>query len=267
MTVAEGILRIGGDPETLNEAAREKCSIAAFVELHIEQGAILFDEDIDIGVVTGIVGIRWWDVTVDGVANPAGTTPMDKRRDPMLAAVEFITMVNRVIRSEEGTQVGTVGRIEAKPGAPNVIPDEVVLSLEIRDLSADKMQAMFDKIRQETRPIASRYGTPFQFREIDVGISPALTNEGIRTIIARSAESLKLSYKMMPSGAGHDTQEMARISPAGMIFVPSVRGISHSPREDTRPEDLTNGANVLLQTILALDEAPPECEVEALPAP
>jgi N-carbamoyl-L-amino-acid hydrolase len=267
LTVAEGIVRIGGDPEMLQSAVREPCSITAFVELHIEQGAILFDEDIDVGVVTGIVGIRWWDVTVEGVANHAGTTPMDKRRDPMLAAAEFILAVNRVIRAEAGGQVGTVGRIEAEPGAPNVIPDRVVLSLEIRDLSAEKMQSLFDQIRLETRPIASKYGTPFEFREIDVGVFPALTDERVRGIIASSAESLEFSYKIMPSGAGHDSQEMAQIAPTGMIFVPSVKGISHSPREYTTPEDMANGANVLLRTVLALDESPPVCDPEALAKP
>jgi len=265
LTIAEGIAFLGGDPERLEEAARAECSLAAFVELHIEQGAVLFDEDIDIGVVTGIVGIRWWDVTVDGIANHAGTTPMDKRRDPMLAAADFITTVNRVIRSEDGTQVGTVGRIKAEPGAPNVIPDKVVLSLEIRDLSAAKMQSLFDQIRLETRQIATRYGTPFEFREIDVAAPPAPTDERVRDVIAASADSLGLSYKRMPSGAGHDAQDMARITPTGMIFVPSVRGISHSPREYTSPEDMANGADVLLRTLLALDRAPPECNIEALP--
>lgn len=260
LTVAEGIARIGGDPETLNDAAREKCSVAAFVELHIEQGAVLDGAEVDIGVVTGIVGIRWWDVVVDGIANHAGTTPMDKRRDPMLAAADFIKQVNDVIRAEEGTQVGTVGRIRAEPGAPNVIPGRVVLSLEIRDLDADKMQRLFEKIRTGTRKIANRYGTPFDFREIDVASAPALTDERIQDMIARSAESLELSYKKMPSGAGHDAQDMAQITPTGMIFVPSVGGISHSPREFTHLRDMENGARVLLRTVLGLDRAPPDCE-------
>lgn len=261
LTVADGIARIGGDPERLDEAALGACALTAFVELHIEQGAVLFDAGIDIGVVTGIVGIRWWNVTFEGIANHAGTTPMDKRLDPMLAAADFIKVVNDVIRSAEGTQVGTVGRISAEPGAPNVIPDRVVLSLEIRDLSAEKMQRLFDSIRLETRDIARRYGTPVEFREIDVAVPPAPTDERIRDVIARSAEELELSVKRMPSGAGHDAQDMARIVPTGMIFVPSVDGISHSPREYTRPEDMANGANVLLRTVLALDESPPQCNI------
>lgn len=259
LTVAEGISAIGGDPVQIAQAERASCSIAAFVELHIEQGAVLFDEGIDIGVVTGIVGIRWWDVVVEGVANHAGTTPMDKRVDPMLAAADFINTVNRVTRSEPGTQVGTVGRIVAEPGAPNVIADRVILSLEIRDLEAEKMQRLFEKIRHESREIARRHGTPIEFRELDVASPPAPTDERVRDIIASSAEDLGLSYKRMPSGAGHDAQDMARITPTGMIFVPSVNGISHSPREFTEPGDMANGAQVLLNTVLALDEKAPEC--------
>ena len=259
LTVAQGLSRIGGNPERISDAERESCSIAAFVELHIEQGAVLFDDNIDIGVVTGIVGIRWWDVVVEGVANHAGTTPMDKRYDPMLAAAEFVLEVNQVIRSEEGTQVGTVGRIIAEPGAPNVIPDRVVMSLEIRDLDAGKMQSLFEKINTETLDIARRHRTPFEFREIDVDLKPAPTDERIRAIISGQAESRGLSYRHMPSGAGHDAQDLATITPTGMIFVPSVSGISHSPREFTKPEDMANGANVLLGTVLELDANPPEC--------
>lgn len=263
LTVGEGIARIGGDPDRLEEAARATCSIAAFVELHIEQGAVLDDEDIDIGVVTGIVGIRWWDVTIEGVANHAGTTPMDKRRDPMLAAADFIKLVNAVIRDEPGTQVGTVGRIAAEPGAPNVIADRVVLSLEIRDLDADKMQRLFDKIRSEARKLVHHHGTPIEYRELDVASPPAPTDERVREVIAGSAEKLGLSHKRMPSGAGHDAQDLARITPTGMIFVPSVDGISHSPREFTSKEDMANGANVLLHTVLALDKSPPECQADS----
>ena len=186
---------------------------------------------------------------------------MDKRRDPMLAAADFIKIVNNVIRSEAGTQVGTVGRIRAEPGAPNVIPDRVVMSLEIRDLDAGKMQSLFDKIREQARQIAHRHGTPFEYRELDVASAPALTDERIQNVIAKSAEKLGLSQKRMPSGAGHDAQDMARIAATGMIFVPSVGGISHSPREYSEPADMANGANVLLQTVLALDEAPPECTI------
>ncbi len=255
LTIEEGIRVLGGNPERLDEARREPDELAAFVELHIEQGAILDDGDIDIGVVEGIVGIQWWDVTIEGSANHAGTTPMHKRNDALLAAAELIQAINQVITSEPGTQVGTVGRISATPGAPNVIPGKVVMSLEIRDLSAEKITRLYRQIRAEAASIEKRYKTPISFQHLDVDAVPAPTDKRVRAIIAGAAESLGLSYIAMPSGAGHDAQDMAQIAPTGMIFVPSVGGISHSPREFTYPRDMANGANVLLKTILRIDES------------
>ncbi len=253
-TVRDGIAFIGGDPDKLTKVARRKGEIAAFIELHIEQGSILDDEKIQIGVVEGIVGINWWDVTIEGFANHAGTTPMNKRRDALLAAAELVLAVNRIVTSVPGKQVGTVGRIRAEPGAPNVIPGKVVMSLELRDLSAGKIDMLYQRIRREAQIIAQERGTPISFSAIDATAVPAPTDERMREIIASAARDLGLSYKLMPSGAGHDAQDMARIAPTGMIFVPSVGGISHSPKEFTRTKDMANGANVLLQTVLRIDE-------------
>ena len=253
-TIREGIAVIGGNPSELARARRKPGGIAAYLELHIEQGAVLDTEKIDIGVVEGIVGINWWDVTVQGFANHAGTTPMDRRRDALLAAARFIEAVNRVVTSVPGRQVGTVGRIQALPGAPNVIPGTVVLSLELRDLDAAKIAMLYERIRAEARRIGDASGTTFDFKEINVN-EPAPTDRRLRGMIADAARELGLTTKLMPSGAGHDAQDMARIGPAGMIFVPSVGGISHSPRELSRAEDITNGANVLLGTVLEFDAA------------
>ncbi len=253
MTIRDGIRAVGGDPDRLESARRKAGDLKAFIELHIEQGAILDDEDLDIGVVEGIVGIRWWDVTVEGVANHAGTTPMNKRRDAMVSAAELTLAVNRVATSMAGRQVATIGKIRAEPGAPNVIPGKVVMSLEIRDLAADRMQLVFDAIESEATKIATTRQTPVSFNEIDVALAPAPTDERMRRIIAASAESLGLTHKSMPSGAGHDAQDMTHIAPTGMIFVPSVGGISHAPKEFTSPEDMANGVNVLLRTVLAID--------------
>jgi len=253
MTIAEGIRIVGGNPNRLELARRSPEEFAAFIELHIEQGAFLYEESIDIGVVEGIVGIRWWDVVIEGVANHAGTTPMNKRRDAMLSAAELTLAVNRVATSLEGRQVSTVGRIRAEPGAPNVIPGRVVMSLEIRDLDASKMQQVFNAIKVEAESIAEARQTPISFEELDAASPPAPTDVRMRKIIAESAETLGLSFKFMPSGAGHDAADMTYVAPAGMIFVPSVGGISHSPKEYTRPEDMANGANVLLKTVLAID--------------
>jgi N-carbamoyl-L-amino-acid hydrolase len=253
-TIREGIKFIGGDPAKLAEVRRQRGDIAAYLELHIEQGNILDNEKIKIGVVEGIVGINWWDVTIEGFANHAGTTAMNNRQDALLAAAKFIEAVNRIVTSVPGRQVGTVGRINAFPGAPNVIPGKVVLSLELRDLDAAKIKLLFDKIHSEAQQIATTSKTKFDFKEINVNI-PAPTDPQIRSLISEAARELGLSTKLMPSGAGHDAQDMARLGPVGMIFIPSVGGISHSPREFSHPEDIANGANVLLLSLLKLDKA------------
>src|ERR1043165_1655601 len=253
-TIREGIKFIGGDPAKLADVRRRKGDIAAYLELHIEQGGILDSEKIKIGVVEGIVGINWWDVTIEGFANHAGTTAMNNRQDALFAAAKFIEALNRVVTSVPGRQVGTVGRINALPGAPNVIPGKVMLSLELRDLDAAKIKMLYDKISKEAQEIAQASKTKFDFKEINVNI-PAPTDPRIRSLINDAARELGLSTKLMPSGAGHDAQDMARLGPVGMIFVPSVGGISHSPREFSRPEDIANGANVLLHTLLRLDKS------------
>ena len=253
-TIRDGIKFIGGDPAKLGGVRRRKGEIAGYLELHIEQGGILDAEKINIGVVEGIVGINWWDVTIEGFANHAGTTPMNNRQDALLAAAKFIQAVNRVVTSVPGRQVGTVGRITAVlPGAPNVIPGKVVLSLELRDLDAAKIKMLFERIQAEAQKIAAESKTKFDFKEINVNI-PAPTDPRIRSIISDAARDLGLTTKQMPSGAGHDAQDMARLGPVGMIFIPSVGGISHSPREFSHPEDIANGANVLLHTLVKLDK-------------
>jgi beta-ureidopropionase / N-carbamoyl-L-amino-acid hydrolase len=250
-SVREGIELLGGDPSRLAETRRASGSIAAYLELHIEQGAVLDEAGIDIGIVEGIVGIGWWDVTIEGFANHAGTTPMNRRRDAMLSAAKLIQAVNRIVRAEPGRQVGTVGRIEALPGAPNVIPGLVRTSLEIRDLDAAKIRRLFGAVETAAQEIGREDGTTFSFRQANDN-QPAPTDPRIREVIRRSARELGLSTQDMPSGAGHDAQDMAHLGPVGMIFVPSVGGISHSPRELTRPEDVENGANVLLGAVVEL---------------
>jgi N-carbamoyl-L-amino-acid hydrolase len=253
MTVREGISHVGGDPDRLEETARKPGDIHAFIELHIEQGAILHEEGVNIGVVEGIVGIRWWEITVEGFANHAGTTPMNRRWDALVTAAELTLAINRTATTLPGRQVATVGRIEALPGAPNVIPGEVRMSLEIRDLDAVKIQQVFDLIAKEAERIAERRDTPVNFEEVDVASPPAPTDQQMRRIIAAAARDLDLTYKLMPSGAGHDAQDMATIAPTGMIFVPSRDGISHSPQEFTSAVDMANGATVLLNTVLSID--------------
>lgn len=252
-TIAEGVTFLGGTPSRMADVRRQRGDIAAYFELHIEQGGNLERDGLNIGVVEGIVGIRRWDVTIGGVQNHAGTTPMEQRHDAMLTAARFVDMVNRVVRAEPGRQVGTVGKLEAFPGAPNVIPGRVVCTLEMRDLDAAKVIRIFDAIVVESRNVAALNGTTIAFRPTHEDVA-ALSDPAIRTIINDTAKALNLTTKLMPSGAGHDAQAMAQIGPMGMIFIPSIGGISHSPKEFSTPEDIARGANVLMGAVLKADK-------------
>lgn len=252
-TIRDGIDFIGGDSSALASAEVAPGTYEAFIELHIEQGAFLHEGGIDIGVVEGIVGIGWWDVTIEGFANHAGTTPMNRRRDAMVAAAELTLAVNRIARETPGRQVATVGRIKAFPGAPNVIPGRVEMSLEIRDLEQAKIDSVFAAIEAAAGTIAAANDTPISFTYVDVASKPAPTDLRMRRLIEEAANELGYSNMYLPSGAGHDAQDMVKLAPTGMIFVPSVGGISHSPNEFTEPAAMAHGADVLTRTILAID--------------
>jgi N-carbamoyl-L-amino-acid hydrolase len=257
ITHREGIRRIGGDPENLTAARRRQGGVRGYLELHVEQGGVLEESGVEIGIVDGIVGMRWEEVTIEGAANHAGTTPMDRRHDALLAAARLVDAVNGVVTEAPGRQVGTVGRIEVFPGAPNIIPGRVVMTVELRDLSPETLDHLTRRVAAEGTRIAGETGTHIRFRRVHDNLG-APTDPEIRNFTTESARALGLSFLTMPSGAGHDAQSVARIAPVGMIFVPSVGGISHSPKEHTRPQDVENGANVLLQTILRLDTSEAE---------
>lgn len=251
--IGEGIKYIGGYPDRLAENQRGPGDIAGYVELHVEQGAILDREEISIGVVEGIVGIKRWYITIEGFANHAGTTPMDQRQDALYPAALIVAEIRQIITGEPGRQVGTVGRLDVKPGAPNVIPGEVMFSLEIRDLDMDKVTRLFEKIRASATAIAGANGTSISFDQYYE--SPATpTDKDISALVQNSADALGLSTLSMPSGAGHDGQSMKGIAPLGMIFVPSKDGVSHAPTEFTSEQQITDGANVLLKTVIGMDQ-------------
>ena len=252
-SVRDGIRALGGDPGAIGAARRSSGELAAYLELHIEQGGTLERTHTDIGVVEGIVGIHWWEATVTGVANHAGTTPMADRHDALLAASDLVLAVNAAATELPGRQVATVGRIRAEPGAPNVIPGRVVLSIEVRDLDAARIDAVFERIRTRAAAIAQARGTSIDFRDLEATAVPALTDARIQRIIKGAAQELVLTTMAMPSGAGHDAQDIAGLAPIGMIFVPSVGGISHSPREYTAAVDIAHGVNVLMRVVLAID--------------
>ena len=251
-TLGDGIRFLGGDPDRLADNERLPGSIAGYIELHVEQGAILDREGRDIGVVEGIVGIKRWYIDFDGFANHAGTTPMDQRQNALLAAAQFVTTVDRIVRDEPGRQVATVGKLITYPGAPNVIPGRVETSLEIRDLRMDKVDRIFARIRAAAEAIAADTDTGVSFNHYYT--SPEATSDDrISGLVEAAANQLGLSNIYLPSGAGHDAQSFRDIGPLGMIFVPSRNGVSHAPSEYTSPEQITNGANVLLHTILGMD--------------
>ena len=251
--MSEGLRRIGGDPDRLSEARIAPGSIHCYLELHIEQGGNLEQTHIPIGVVEGIVSIDEYEVEIKGIANHAGTTPMPERHNALLAAAQLIEAVQEVVTREPGRQVGTVGRLEISPNVRNIVPGLVKLSLELRDLSPEKIARLGEEIQQRAQAIAKQTMTEISFTQTEHD-APALATPRIQSQIEAAAAGLGLKTMRLPSGAGHDAQVIATLGPMGMIFVPSVAGVSHSPRELTTWEDCANGANVLLHTILREDQ-------------
>jgi N-carbamoyl-L-amino-acid hydrolase len=247
----DAIRRIGGNPDGIETAFRASGSFRAYLELHIEQGGTLERDGTPIGVVEGIVAIDRYDVAIHGSANHAVTTPMPERRDALLAAAELTVAVNQIVRAEPGRQVGTVGHIEISPNAPNVIPGSAKLTVELRDLSAEKIVKLGAAIEQRARKIAADTQTSIEMRRASHHDS-ALADASLQQAIEDASARLRLKTRRLPSGAGHDAQSMAHLGPMAMIFVPSVAGISHSPKELTRWEDCANGAAVLLETVRTL---------------
>lgn len=250
----DGLLKIGGDPDHLARARRAPHSLHCYLELHIEQGGILEKAGIPIGVVDGIVSIDEYDVEVKGFANHAGTTPMGERRDALLAAAKVVEAVREIATRAPGRQVGTVGRFEVFPNAPNVIPGRVLLSVEFRDLSAGTIARLGEETAARLQQIARETGTEISMVRA-LHDDPALADVQIQQQIEAAAATLGLKTLHLPSGAGHDAQNVAKLAPMGMIFIPSIGGISHSPRELSRWSDCANGADVLLRTVLRVDRA------------
>jgi beta-ureidopropionase / N-carbamoyl-L-amino-acid hydrolase len=248
----DAIRKIGGDPDRILDARREKGSHHCYLELHIEQGGTLDRSGVPVGVVEGIVAIDRYEAIVTGMANHSGTTPIGERQDALLAAAHLTIAVRDAATRRPGRQVATAGRIEVTPNSANVIPGLVNLSVELRDLSPAVLAAMMDDIRARAREIEATTRTTIAFRTL-ARAAPAVATSAVQSAIERAAASLQLNTSRLPSGAGHDAQMMALLGPMGMIFVPSVGGVSHSPKELTRWDDCARGADVLLQTILEMD--------------
>jgi N-carbamoyl-L-amino-acid hydrolase len=254
LTLADWLRRYGQNPARIADAQIAKGRVTAYVELHIEQGGVLDERKIQIGVVEGIVGIHWWTCTAEGFANHAGTTPMDRRQDAYAAAARAALAVREEVRAEQGRQVGTVGYLKLEPGARNIIPGRVEFPVELRDLDAAKVLRIWARIEKRFAEIAREENVELNCAPLQAD-KPAPTDARIRDTIREAARSAGFTTLDLPSGAGHDAQQVAHFAPIGMIFVPSRGGISHSPREYTAPEDVARGAEVLYRTVLALDAA------------
>jgi N-carbamoyl-L-amino-acid hydrolase len=248
------LARMGLSEHGLRAARRDPQSLAAYVELHIEQGPVLERDGIDIGVVTGIRGNTSFEVTLTGAARHAGTTPLAARRDAGHGAALAALAVWDVIAGEFPGCAANVGDIELEPGAFNVVPGRARVRLECRSVDPDELDRLADRILDRVRSVADECRLEVEIRRVGRW-APAATNPKVRRAIAGAAENLGLSFAEMPSGAGHDAQVLADVVPVGMVFVPSVGGISHDPSEHTRWDDCVNGANVLLGAALALADA------------
>ena len=244
---------IGGDISRIEEAVRKPGELAAYFELHIEQGPYLDRSGTPIGVVTGITGRAVFEVEIEGKANHAGTTPMSTRRDALVSASKLVLAIQKMAAEQEICRVSTVGSIKAVPNAVNVIPGSASIGLEFRDTDMEALAAA----EQELRRITDRASTD---DVVDIGVhrhrfttSVPITPE-MQSLVAEAAENCGFEWESLPSGAGHDAQAVANIAPVAMVFVPSVDGISHSREEYSAPQDCANGAQVLLELLLLADD-------------
>jgi hydantoinase/carbamoylase family amidase len=249
--LVEGMQRAGLTEESMLSAARQKGSLAGYLELHIEQGKRLERAGVDIGIVSAIVGIWSYRLSFLGRADHAGTTTMDDRLDASLGASAFTLAARKLVMEEFPNCVVNVGKMDFSPGAFNIVPARVDVSLEFRSPDEEEFKrldaALLDLAKQE----AARFGLELRIEFLGRH-SPSPMSEVVRNAFAEACDDLGLSHVSFTSGAGHDAQSLADLCPVGMIFVPSVDGASHSPREFTKWEDCVNGANVLLQAALRL---------------
>jgi N-carbamoyl-L-amino-acid hydrolase len=244
--------RIGGDWSKLAAAKRTSADLAAYVELHVEQGGILDASGQQIGIVEGIVSMNRAAITVTGRPNHAGTTPMSLRRDALVAAAQVVLAVERLAKETPGEQVATIGTLNVSPNAANIVPGQVEMVLDIRDLSQEHVDHLVRQLQETLKAIATQTQTDITLTST-LRVEPTLATAPVKAAIAQACQQLELSYCHLPSRAGHDAQEIGRFTNMGMIFVPSIGGISHAEDEYTSPEQCVQGADVLLQTLIRLD--------------
>ena len=255
LAVDEALASVGADGTTLGaelarigyagEAAPGFLRPGAYVELHIEQGPILDREGVAIGAVEDLQGISWQRVAIDGVANHAGTTPMSMRRDAGYAAARVVTFLRDLVAGSNAPTVATVGCMSFEPNAINVIPSRATFTVDLRDPDDARLRAAEAALARYLAELAEAESVAISIEPL-ARFAPVTFDNKIVELVEEAAAARDLRARRMTSGAGHDAQMMARLCPAAMIFVPSVGGISHNPREYTLPADLVAGANVLL---------------------
>ncbi|VVE75002.1 Zn-dependent hydrolase [Pandoraea sputorum] len=246
-TVRENLTRIG----FAGSRPVGRPDVHAFVELHVEQGPVLEHEDITIGAVTGVQGIHWTEFTVEGVSNHAGTTPMGMRHDAGYVAYAIASFARDLARELGGGQLATVGHVTVSPNLINVIPNRAVFTLDLRNTDADVLSEAVRRVFAKTEALAQAEGVRISHRSL-ADFAPVQFDERIVARVESLARERGHSVRRMPSGAGHDAQMLARVCPAGMIFVPSVKGLSHNVAEYTHDLDIGTGANLLLALMTEL---------------
>ena len=251
-SLVEAMRGAGCDPGAATCVARPRGAYTAYVELHIEQGPRLETAGVPVGIVGAIVGIRRLQVTFEGRPDHAGTTPMNVRRDAFAAAMRFISRAGELFQSQ-GTPdtVWNVGVFQLAPGVANIVPARAEFILEYRDSALDVLDRLEKQLREAAAAVGADQQAPPQVTRT-LEVPPTPMDPAVRDAISAGAAGLGLAALPLHSGGGHDAMMIARVAPAGMIFVPSVGGRSHCPDEATRPEDIEAGANVLLQTVLRL---------------
>jgi allantoate deiminase len=250
VSIAGAMRAYGLDPERIGEAARPTGSVKAYVELHIEQGRVLENEDLPAGVVTGIAGPVWLRFTIEGETGHAGATPMSLRRDALAAAAEIMGLIEAEA-SGTGTSVGTVGQLSLEPGGINIIPGRVEFSLDLRDIDEEVRDRVEARILGGADEISERRGVGLEIQTLQ-RLAPAPCSELVKNAMARACERLGIRAHALPSGAGHDGMQLTDLCPMGMIFVRSKDGVSHSPEEWSTKEDCAKGGDALYWTVLDL---------------